>query len=168
MRTGLTISIAALALTLGGCDLLNEMTGKDGGSNTVTTTTTANTTAPSLSGPTTTSGAPAKPTTSDPALAAEMQMAAQQIGSSLPRQVDPITTVVSVRAEGTEFVYDLTVSQAVPPAQIEMMRTNLQRINQANLCANPQVAQFIRRGGSMNHRYTDTANNRFETRVVSC
>ena len=36
------------------------------------------------------------------------------------------------------------------------------------MCGNPNVATFIRRGGSMNHRYTDTAGNRFETRVVSC
>ena len=97
-----------------------------------------------------------------------MTAAAAQISASLPIQVDPITRVVAVRAEGTEFVYDLQITQAVPAAQIETVRATMQQTNQTNMCGNPAVATFIRRGGSMNHRYTDTAGNRFETRVVSC
>ncbi|HST37114.1 MAG TPA: hypothetical protein VLK25_10860 [Allosphingosinicella sp.] len=170
MRSGLTTGLAAIALSfaLTGCDQIKQMTGMDqsGGSNTSTAST--NGAAPSLSGPGASSGAPGKPATSDPALAAEMSTAAAQISTSLPIQVDQITRVVAVRAEGTEFVYDLTISQAVPPAQIETIRETMQRTNQANMCGNPNVATFIRRGGSMNHRYVDSAGNRFETRVVSC
>lgn len=168
MRSGLTGGLAALALalSLAGCDEINRMTGAEPPANTVTTTTTNTTTGPTVSGP---GAVPAKPTgASDPALEAEMTAAAAQLSGQLPMQVDPITRVVGVRAEGTEFVYDLAVSQAIPAAQVELMRTTLQRTNQTNICANPAVATFIRRGGSMNHRYTDSAGNRFETRVVSC
>lgn len=174
MRSGPITGIAALAvaLTLSGCDQIKQMTGMDkSGSSSSTNTTVSTNTAtgsPTLSAPGGTSGTPAKPSTSNPALAAEMSTAASQLSGSLPMQVDPITRVVAVRAEGTEFVYDLQVSQAVPAAQVETIRETLQRNNQTNICANPSVSAFIRRGGSMNHRYTDTAGNHFETRIVSC
>lgn len=171
MRSGLTGGIAALALalSLSGCEEIRRMTGQEPpAANTTTTTTTTNTS--TTTGPTVSGGGavPAKPSTSDPALEAEMTAAAAQLSGQLPMQVDPITRVVAVRAEGTEFVYDLQVTQAIPTAQVELMRGTLQRTNQTNICANPAVATFIRRGGSMNHRYTDSAGNRFETRVVSC
>jgi len=172
MRSGLTSGIAALALafTLTGCDDLNKTLGLDKSDTNTVTTTTNTTTGPSLTTPGGTAGAvPPKPgAASDPALEAEMTAAAAQLSASLPIQVDQITRVVAVRAEGTEFVYELQVSQAIPAAQVEAMRGILQRTNQTNICANQAVATFIRRGGSMNHRYTDSAGNRFETRVISC
>lgn len=170
MRSGLLGGVAAfaLAVSLSGCDDLDQALGIDkSGTNTTTATTPPTNT---MTGPTTTTtgGVPPKPVTANPALEAEMTAAAAQLSGTLPIQVDSITRVVAVRAEGTEFVYDLQVSQAIPAAQAEQMRTILQRTNQTNICANPAVAAFVRRGGSMNHRYTDTAGTRFETRVVSC
>lgn len=111
---------------------------------------------------------PARPTTNNPALAREMTQAADQLRSDLPIQVDEITRVVGIRAEGTEFVYDLEITEAIPPDQIETARTVMQNQNQTNMCANPDVNTFIGRGGSMNHRYVDTAGKRFQTRVVRC
>ena len=155
----------ALAVTLSACDDLDRAIGidKSGSNTTAAPTTTGNTLTPVAPGAT-----PAKPAGGDAALAAEMQAAAAQLSGSLPIQVDQITRVVAIRAEGTEFVYDLTVSQALPPAQLDAARNIMQSTNQRNMCANPQVATFIRRGGSMNHRYVDSGGNRFETRVVSC
>lgn len=170
MRSGLAGGIAALALAvaLSGCDDLDRALGIEK-SSTNTTTTTTSTTSNTLTPPAALpGGTPAKPATADPALEAEMTAAATQLSATLPIQVDQITRVTAVRAEGTEFVYELQVTQAIPAAQAEQMRTILQRTNQTNICANPAVATFIRRGGSMNHRYTDTAGTRFETRVISC
>jgi hypothetical protein len=170
MRSGLTLGIAALALALGGCDQVKQLTGLDqSGTNTATGNTSA--AAPTLTAPAAAppGATPAKPAgTTDPALEAEMTAAAAQISGQLPIQVDAITRVVAVRAEGSEFVYDLQVTRAVPAAQVAQMREVLQRTNQTNICNNQSVATFIARGGSMNHRYTDAAGNRFETRVVSC
>lgn len=97
-----------------------------------------------------------------------MTEAAAQLSTSLPIRVDEMTNVIGIRAEGTEFVYDLEITEAIPPEQIEMVRVGMQNQNQTNMCANPSVRTFIGRGGSMNHRYVETAGKRFQTRVVRC
>lgn len=166
MRLGLTASIAALALALGGCDQLKQMTGTDEPANGTASSTNTATGSPSLSAPGDTGAKPA--TGSNPALEAEMQQAAAQIRGQLPIRADQITTVTGIRAEGTEFVYDMAISQEIPTAQVDMVSRAAQVANQGNLCGNPQTSTFIRRGGSMRHIYTDTAGHRFETRVASC
>lgn len=168
MRSGLKLGVAglALALSLAGCDQIKQMTGMDQSAGNTTAATT-NTTAPSLTTPG--AGAPAKPVAAaNPALAAQMTLAADQIRAQLPIRIDQITQVVGIRAEGTEFVYDVMISQPIPGGNIEQARATIQGMNQTSLCNNPDTRRLITMGGSLNHRYTDSAGNRFETRVVSC
>ena len=168
MRSNLTAGAAALALvfTLSACDDLDQALGIDkSGSNTTTTTSTTTNTTTTAAVPGT---PPAKPATSDPALEAEIQAGVAQARSTLPIRIDQVTQVVDIRADGTELVYDVSISQPIPGGSIATAQATFQRMNQAALCANPQLRTLIARGGSLNHRYSDTGGNRFETRVVSC
>jgi hypothetical protein len=103
-----------------------------------------------------------------PALADEMATAVPQLRAMLPKQVDEVTTWTGIAAEGTEFVYEMSVAISVPPEQRAAAERTIQDMNQARLCADPSSGRLIRRGGSMRHRYHDAAGNLFETRVVSC
>ena len=78
-----------------------------------------------------------------------------------------MTRVAAVRAEGTEFVYDLAISQSSRPLRSKGADHHAAHQPDQHV-RNPKVATFIRRGGSMNHRYVDTGGQRFETRVVTC
>lgn len=160
LRTG--IAVAVLGLALAGCDQLREMSGAQ--DNTTSNTTAGNTT-------TTTSGdkpavAPAAP--ADPALAGQIATAATELNARTPMTVDQITTLTAVRSEGTEIVYEMTVSQDIPTAQMEAIRQNAQGANQTNLCRDPNAGRLIRMGASMHHYYTDPSGDRFETHVTSC
>ena len=168
-RAGL--AAIAIALALAGCDRSGKQDNASANASSNTTTTAAGNTsagaAPTLSANT---GTPPKPANvhGNPALAAEMQQAAQVLSASLPIRIDPMTQVTALRTDGTEFVYEVNFSQAIPGERVEDIRRMAQTQNQSSLCANPQVASFIRRGGSMNHRFSDTGGFKFETRVTTC
>lgn len=101
-------------------------------------------------------------------LAAEVAEAARQLSAQLPMRADEITTAVGIRADGTEFVYEMQVNQALPADRVEQIKQSIQALNQTRMCEDSEVAPFIRRGGSMRHIYTDQAGHRFETRVSRC
>jgi hypothetical protein len=103
-----------------------------------------------------------------PVTPAELESALPSVRAELPMRIDEITQVVGIRAEGTEFVYDVAISEAVPTDMIEEVRRDFQAQSQAMLCENADVANFLRRGGTMRHRYSDTTGFRFETRVTRC
>ena len=92
----------------------------------------------------------------------------RQLQAQLPSRVDDVTTAVGVRADGTAFVYDMLVSDAVPAEAFRSARDAAQAANQTNLCAQELIATFVRRGGSMRHVYRNSAGDRFETRLTSC
>ena len=170
-RTALIASVAALAITLAGCDQLRQATGMGGDSN---TSATANTTtgagnvslsAPSGDKPAADAGAGAN---NNPVLASQMSAAAAQLQSTLPMTVDNVTTLTAVRAEGTQFVYEMAVSRDLAPSEIANARQLIQANNQTNLCRDPNTSRLINMGGSMRHIYTDPNGDRFETLVSSC
>ena len=103
-----------------------------------------------------------------PPLPDEMAAAARQLRAQLPKQVDDVTTWTGIDSRGTEFVYEMAVSIAVPSAQLATVGRAIQEANQTRLCADPSSGALIRRGASMRHYYTDQAGNRFETLVASC
>ena len=107
------------------------------------------------------------PTAANPALAAQMTQAAQQISSQLPIRADAMTSVTGIRAEGTEFVYQMSIEQALPMS-VEAAQARMQTNNQSNLCNDPRTSQLIRMGGSMRHEYRSTDGKTFQTRVTSC
>ena len=100
-------------------------------------------------------------------LAASAEQAAAALRDKLPMEVDAVTTAVDVRADGTEFVYDMRLNEILSPAQLEERQRIVQQRNQLNMC-NGEAGAFIRRGGSMRHIYTDREGNQFETRVARC
>lgn len=100
-------------------------------------------------------------------LAASAEQAAAALRDKLPMEVDAVTTAVDVRADGTEFVYDMRLNETLSPAQLEERQRIVQQRNQLNMC-NGEAGAFIRRGGSMRHIYTDREGNQFETRVARC
>lgn len=112
--------------------------------------------------------APAPAMQAGAGLAAEVAEAARQLSARLPMRADEITTAFAIRAEGTEFVYDMRVDRPLPDERIDEIRQAIQNLNQTRMCENADIAPFIRRGGSMRHVYTDTAGHRFETRIVRC
>ena len=54
--------------------------------------------------------------------------------------VDPITTLVGVRSQGTEIVYEMRVSQDIPSAQLATIQQTAQASNRPNCAANPMPA----------------------------
>lgn len=164
-RASIGLAALALGLALGGCDDLRKMTGMDSGTpaaNTVApATNTAAGTGPSLS-------APQSGSTANPLLAQQIAAAAQQLNANTPTRVDEITTLTAVRSSGTDIMYEMAVSQVLPPAQLDQLRMIAQNSNQTNLCANINAANLIRMGATMTHYYTDPNGTRFQTSVVSC
>lgn len=173
-RIALIGSAAAIALTLAGCDQLRQATGMGGESNASATANAATATgggnvALSAPGGADTGGKPAGGgATDNPLLASQMTAAAAQLQSTLPMTVDNVTTLTAVRAEGTQFVYEMQVSRDLAPSEIENARQLIQAQNQANLCRDANTSRLINMGGSMRHIYTDPNGDRFETLVSSC
>ncbi|HST37113.1 MAG TPA: hypothetical protein VLK25_10855 [Allosphingosinicella sp.] len=99
---------------------------------------------------------------------AEVEAAAAQLGRQLPMRVDDVTTAVGIRAEGTAFVYEMVVDDSITREQFRSVKDAVEAANRSNLCAQEEVATFIRRGGSMRHIYRNQAGDRFETRLTSC
>ena len=97
----------------------------------------------------------------------EAAIAAESLRQKLPMRVDDITTVVGIRADGAEFVYDMRVSEVFEGDHLENARATMQASNQSTMCRG-EAGTFIRRGGSMRHIYTDPNGNQFETRVARC
>jgi hypothetical protein len=112
--------------------------------------------------------APALAVQGDPALAAEVAAAAAQVRAQLPMRADDVTTAVDIRADGTELVYEMVVDDSVARDEFVASQSAAQAANQTNLCTDPAIAAFIRRGGSMRHIYTNSAGDRFETRIARC
>ena len=112
-------------------------------------------------------GAPASLLAQSGDLAAEAAAAAAAMRATLPIQADSVTTAVAIRAIGTEFVDDMRLSEIVPPEQLEARQREIQERNQARMCQG-QAGDYIRRGGSMRHVYTDPVGHTFETRVARC
>jgi len=168
-RIALIGSAAALALTLAGCDQLRQATGIGGDAN---SSAAANTTAGggnvALSAPGGDKPADGGGASADPALAGQMSAAAAQLQSTLPMTVDNVTTLTGVRAEGTQFVYEMAISRDIATGDIETARQAIQTQNQTNLCRDPNTSRLINMGGSMRHRYTDPNGDSFETLVSSC
>jgi hypothetical protein len=171
-RIALIGSAAAIALTLAGCDQLREATGMGGEANNGAAANTAATTGGgnvALSAPGGgTGGKPAGGATDNPLLASQMTAAAAQLQSTLPMTVDNVTTLTAVRADGTQFVYEMQISRDLAPGEIENARQLIQAQNQTNLCRDPNTSRLINMGGSMRHIYTDPNGDRFETLVGAC
>jgi len=100
-------------------------------------------------------------------LAAETDAAARQLQERLPIRADDVTTVVGVRADGAEFVYDMRLSEVVPLDRLEARQQLVQGRNEVRMCEG-EAGAFIRRGGAMRHVYTDPEGHTFETRVARC
>jgi len=100
-------------------------------------------------------------------LAAEAAAAAEALQDQLPMRADDVTTAISVRAIGTEFVYDMQLSEVVPVDRLEERQQLIQGRNEIRMCEG-EAGAFIRRGGSMRHIYTDRGGHVFETRVARC
>lgn len=164
MKSALKTGIVIAAVALGGCDQLRDMAGMpdDSAANTATTNIVANT-ATALGDKPAATAAPA-----DPALAGQIATAAAELNQRTPMTVDPITTLVGVRAQGTEIVYEMRVSQDIPSVQLATIQQTAQAANQTNLCSDPNAGRLLRMGASMSHYYTDPTGDRFETHVVSC
>ena len=100
-------------------------------------------------------------------LETEAEQAAAALREKLPMRADDVTTAVAIRADGAEFVYDMQLSEVIPPDQLEARQRLIQERNQAGLCQG-QGGAFVRRGCSYRHVYTDPEGHRFETRVARC
>jgi hypothetical protein len=100
-------------------------------------------------------------------LAAQAAAAAEAMQDQLPMRADEVTTAVAIRAVGTEFVYDMQLSEVVPADRLEERQALIQGRNEVRMCEGDAGA-FIRRGGSMRHIYTDPQGHVFETRVARC
>ncbi len=164
MKSLLKAGIVVAAVALGGCDQIRDLTGMpdDSAANTANTSVAVNTTTAVGDKPAATA-APA-----DPALAGQIATAAVELNRRTPMTVDPITTLVGVRSQGTEIVYEMRVSQDIPSAQLATIQQTAQTGNQTNLCGDPNAGRLIRMGASMSHYYTDPTGDRFETHVTSC
>lgn len=172
-RIALFGSAAAIALTLAGCDQLRQATGMGGEANNSATANTATATgggnvALSAPGGADSGGKPTGGATDNPLLASQMSAAAAQLQSTLPMTVDNVTTLTAVRAEGTQFIYEMRVSRDLAPGEIENARQLIQTQNQTNLCRDSNTSRLIDMGGSMRHIYTDPNGDRFETLVSAC
>lgn len=162
MSVGLAL-IGLAAVGLGGCNKgANENRNRGPFSNTAPLPTPAPNTgfAPAPS--------PSQPMLSGPELTAAIGIAAAQLNQRTPLQVDPVTTLNHVSAEGTNITYEMAINRDLPTAQIETLRQTAQSLNQLNLCREPNTARLIGMGASMTHQYTDPSGDRFETRVSSC
>ena len=104
----------------------------------------------------------------DPALVPELRDAAQRANMRVPVRVDAITTLTAVHSDGPEIIYEMSLDTSNPTDRIVALRQRAQAANQTNICNDSVAGTLIRRGASINHRYTDAAGNRFETRIVSC
>lgn len=113
-------------------------------------------------------GAFAQPGSPGRVTPAEVSAAAASLRSQLPMRVDEVTTAVGIRADGAEFVYEMRVDDSVSRERFLGLRDVVETLNQTRLCAEEAVASFIRRGGSMRHIYTNSAGDRFETRIARC
>lgn len=166
MKSLLKAGAVIAAIALGGCDQIRDLTGMpdDSAANTSNTAIAVNASDVAAGDkPAATAAAPA-----DPALAGQIATAAVELNQRTPMTVDPITTLVGVRSQGTEIVYEMRVSQDIPTAQLAAIQQTAQAGNQSNLCRDPNAGRLIRMGASMSHYYTDPNGDRFETHVTSC
>ena len=100
---------------------------------------------------------------------AEVASIATVLGRDLPVALDPVTTVVGVRAEGTQIVANVQVSQPLAMARRDAYVAAIQRLGTQMLCGEARAfAGFVRRGGSMRLVYTDVAGNVLEATVATC
>jgi hypothetical protein len=112
--------------------------------------------------------APAAPPSLEADLSGQISSAVVVLSSGLPRQVDAVTTLTAVRAEGTRIFYELSINRDLSRAELETMRPNLQAGLRTQLCADPASRRLLLAGATMRHRYTDPSGDRIETSVESC
>jgi len=114
--------------------------------------------APALSQP---ASAPRSPASDIAAMARGAQ-------ARLPHRLSDEATVVAVRAEGAEFVSEISVS--VTFDSVERLRTLFQGVDQRRACDTGANFERIvlQLGGTLRNIYTDPAGRRFETRVSAC
>ena len=104
----------------------------------------------------------------DAELAEQMAQAVPELRARLPQTTDEITTWTGISAQGTQFIYEFTVSVAIAADRLASVRQLMQDANQTRLCADTAAGALIRRGASMRHIYTDTEGKRIETLITGC
>lgn len=103
-----------------------------------------------------------------PITPAEVADRVRQIQPQLPIQVNEEVAFVGLRAEGTELIFAMRMSQTVPAAQFDAFVGIVRATVQSQVCGTPDQAAFVRRGARLRHVFTDPSGRTFETRVVSC
>lgn len=80
--------------------------------------------------------------------------AAQQVNAQLPKQIDPVTRLDRIAADGALLTYHYTIlrpASSLPAAGIEQIKTQTRRL----VCVQPQMRQTLELGGSFAYRWVD-------------
>ncbi len=94
--------------------------------------------------------------------------AAQQVRPQLPQQVDPMTTLADISAEGTMLTYHQTVNLDATTTSAATLEQIEARVR-AYVCGQSQMRETIDMGGGYTYRWTDR-NGRplHEVRIDRC
>jgi hypothetical protein len=94
--------------------------------------------------------------------------AVQQVNAQLPRQVDALTRLDRVAADGPLITYNATImrrASELPPNAAGQLETNTRRM----VCMQPQMRQTLEFGGSYAYRWVDSQGALIhELRIDAC
>lgn len=94
--------------------------------------------------------------------------AVQQVNAQLPRQVDALTRLDRVVADGPLITYNATIlrrASDLPPNAAGQLETSTRRM----VCAQPQMRQTLEFGGSYAYRWVDSQGTLIhQIRIDAC
>jgi len=95
-------------------------------------------------------------------------LAAAEIRSQAPIQVDEITKLMGAVSVKNQIIYSMRIEGDIPVGELEATRIAIQDLNQRNLCNDSDASKALDAGGIMVHQYTDNSGNQFKTTVSDC
>lgn len=95
--------------------------------------------------------------------------AAEEGRAELPLQIDPITTMTRVTAEGPRVTYHHDVSAAIPDADRAAMQSRAAERNRSALCGQPEIRAYIESGLEFEYAYYGPDGEAlFTTPITGC
>jgi hypothetical protein len=100
---------------------------------------------------------------------ADNAASAEQLGKKLPLALDELTRLVSVEANGVELTYNYAVSVGIERFDLPAARSELQRNNRQEVCAQPLLPQLFSAGAIYHYSYLDPDGRTLaDFRIDSC